>query len=196
MQRLGIFGGTFNPVHNIHLNMALHFVLQMKLDVCLFVPAYISPFKTEITEEIIPAEHRLKMLELALQSYQKLTIETYEINKKGISYTIDTINYLNEKYPEAELNLLIGSDQLKDFTQWKNWEIILKIVNLCVVKRPETDLDNFTFLSGKGKIQFIDIAENALSSSKIREMVKNNESISGLVPYEVEKYIKENNLYK
>ncbi len=195
MQKLGIFGGTFNPVHNTHLRMASHFVSQLKLDACIFVPAYISPFKSEIAEEIIPAGHRVKMLEIALWDNKYFQLDTFEIDKKGISYTIDTLHYLKNKHSDSELYLLIGSDQLKDFKEWKNWEEILNIVNLCVVKRPDTNIDNLSILNEREKIIFIEMPESEISSSRIREMIFNDESISGLVQKQVEDYIRKHKLY-
>jgi len=192
MHKLGIFGGTFNPVHNMHLSMATQFLSQMELDECLFVPAYLSPFKTESSEEIVSPEHRLKMLELALWKYDKFKIEIYELMKKGISYTIDTIKYIRTKYPESELFLLIGSDQLKDFTKWKDWELILSQVKLCVVKRHDLNTNDLNFPG----LAFIDIPESDISSSKIRAMLRNNQTVSSLVPKEVEDYIINHTLYK
>lgn len=193
MQRVGIFGGTFDPVHNTHLKMALEFTKQMELDLCLFVPAYISPFKTEENKKD-NSQHRINMLELAIAGNSKFIVEKYEIDKKGISYTIDTFKYLKEKYLEAELYFLIGSDQIKDFRKWKDWEDILSLVRLCIVNRCDYHYE-IDFLKKKGNVFIINFQETDVSSSKIRELIKNALSLKGLLPEAVEQYIKENRLY-
>ncbi|MFH1050733.1 MAG: nicotinate (nicotinamide) nucleotide adenylyltransferase [bacterium] len=194
-KKLGIFGGTFNPVHNMHLNMATQFLTQMNLDLCLFIPAYVSPFKTEKSELMVSAEHRLNMLKIAVGIDDKFKTDTFEIDKKDISYTIDTINYLQAKYSDFELFMLIGSDQIKDFKEWKSWQEILNIVNLCVVKRPDTNINEISILTDREKIIFIEMPESEISSSRIREMIFNDESISGFVPKQVEDYISKHKLY-
>ncbi|ROL61771.1 nicotinate (nicotinamide) nucleotide adenylyltransferase [Bacteroidetes/Chlorobi group bacterium ChocPot_Mid] len=193
MKRVGIFGGTFNPVHNTHLKMALEFTKQMELDLCLFVPAFKSPFKIEENNQD-NVQHRIKMLELAIAGYPKFAVEKYEAERKMVSYSIDTIKYLKGKYPNAELYFLIGSDQIKDFTKWKNWEDILSIVRLCIVKRADFYYD-IDFLMEKGQVVFIDFLESDVSSSKIREFIRKALPLKGLLPETVELYIKENGLY-
>lgn len=197
MAKIGIFGGTFNPVHIIHIGMALQFINRINLDFCIFVPANFSPFKTANEEFQIPAEHRVKMLTLALEKFDNLILDTCEIDRKGISYTIDTLRYMKNRYQSAGFHLLLGSDQLNDFTKWKNWEEIVKITKICVVHRSDFKIEDTSFITQKGKeIQLIDMPESDISSSKIRKMVRNNESISGLVPRNVEDYIIQNKLYR
>ncbi|MDP2363174.1 MAG: adenylyltransferase/cytidyltransferase family protein, partial [Ignavibacteria bacterium] len=110
--RVGIVGGTFNPIHNAHLSIAGHFLDDMRLDIVYFVPANISPFKTDnYTSQDISSEHRIKMLELALKDYKKFSFDTFETDKGDVSYTIDTVKYFREKFPYSRLFLLIGDDQ-------------------------------------------------------------------------------------
>lgn len=193
MQRIGIFGGTFNPVHNVHLKMAESFLKQMKLDFCVFVPAYVSPFKIDNKDDE-NASHRVKMLELALSDYPKFAMDKYEIDKRGISYTVDTLRYFKSKYSDAELFFLIGSDQIKDFQRWKDWQEILSLVKLCIVKRPDFQYD-IDFFKEEGEIFFIDFLESDVSSTRIRNMVRESVGIEGVLPEAVEKYIRVNHLY-
>ncbi|MFC2130850.1 nicotinate (nicotinamide) nucleotide adenylyltransferase [Bacteroidota bacterium] len=201
LKKIGIFGGTFNPVHNMHISMAERFCDMLELDICLFVPAYISPFKTEDeSAEAISPEHRIGMLKSAINKNPKFRIETYEIERQGISYTIDTLKHLINLYSEAKFFLLTGSDQAIEFTAWKDWEEILNITQLCIVNRPQNIKDisniNNTLTIGNKQPLWLEIPVSDISSSRIREKIKSKQSISGLVPESVEEYIRTYNLYR
>ena len=200
--KIGIIGGTYNPVHNAHLEIAGLFREQMQLGRCFFVPANISPFKTEDLSAIeIPSEHRVAMLELALADFPDFEIEMFEILKKGISHTYDTILYFKNKFPNAELHLLIGDDQAALFTNWGNWEKILKSASLCIANRnKEMDISTknqiLNTLTIDGKIPFwLDTPIIDISSSMIRALVNERKQISGLVPQKVSDYIYKHKLY-
>ncbi len=199
-KKIGVFGGTFNPVHKQHLYVAEQFVEKMSLDKCLFVPAHISPFKVgEKSEQIADDKKRIKMLQLALEQKDKFEIETYEIEKKGISYTYETLEYLRQKYQNPELYLLIGADQAESFKEWKNWERILKLSTLCIVERPNynINIEQIVADAPNGITQPIklDIKTDPISSTKIREKVQKGRTISDAVPPKVRKYINEKNIY-
>lgn len=197
-KKIGIFGGTFNPIHNTHLYLADEFLKQMKLDYCYIVPTYISPFKIGNKSEQLYPENRLKMLELAIKNNPKFKIESFELNKKKISYTIDTVKYFKSNFPNDKIFLLIGSDQAMKFNRWKQWQMIIDSVQLCIVKRDD-DFDSIQQINKlfpiTHKPKWLEIKTTNLSSSQIREMIKLGKSISELVPNEVEKYIQENKLY-
>ncbi len=198
MNRIGIYGGTFDPVHNMHLAIADSFSLQMGLDSCLFIPAHISPFKTET----VPTEavHRVNMVRLAIEDNPLFSVSTYEIDKGGVSYTYDTLHYLKSQYPEAEFFILTGMDQVTEFKRWKNWEQILSEAVLCVARRPgyrdDSSENSIDALGAQDRIVMVDAPVSGLSSSTLREMIKKGEPIDQLVPSKVINYISEHSLYR
>jgi len=134
LEKIGIYGGTFDPIHLGHLIIAQCFVEQFSLDKCYFVPAKISPFKIEQNLTFSDAE-RIKMIELSIKENPNFAIDTYEIENTDISYTINTIRYFRSKYPLSELFLLIGYDQAINFDKWKNSELIKNLANIVVARR-------------------------------------------------------------
>lgn len=209
MKRIGIMGGSFNPIHIAHLIIAERFVEELRLDKCYFIPSYVSPFKSnEIADYSISADHRLKMVSLALDNNKKFEADPFEINKTGISYTIDTIRYYDKRFENIEKYLLIGEDQVKSFTQWRDWETILKICNLCIAHRPSSNIELQTeteinrrnnseklIINSRQPI-WIDAPKLEISATDIRRRVYLDMSIKYLVPYEVEMYIKKFKLYR
>ncbi len=199
--KVGIFGGTFNPVHNGHLVMLEKFISHMQIDKCYVVPAAISPFKKNFSVYQATDYDRLFMLKLALKTFKNVEVLDYEIVKGGVSYTIDTIVFLKNIHSEDDFYLLIGADQAIAFDKWKNWEEILANSNVCIVRRPDIDnsylQQNIKVILGHylDKIHLIDAPIINITATQIREKLKNKESISGLVPEEVEEYITENKLY-
>mgnify|MGYP006286289623 FL=1 len=202
MKKIGISGGTFNPIHLGHLIIAELFAGEMKLDKCFFVPAWLSPYKTENNEaQNIAPDHRAKMVKLAIEDNERFDIDLFEIKKKGVSYTYDTILHFEKKYPDAEIFLLIGTDQAKDFQGWSNWEKIISKVRLSIACRPNIISDN-----EKNKInESLSLDDRSpiwlqtplleISSTNIRQRAKRGESIKYLVPFSVENYILKNRLY-
>ena len=201
MERIGIFGGTFNPLHNGHLIFAQKFTEQLGLLKCLFVPAYISPFKTDDYDDSNNmSHHRIEMLKLGISSNPKFSLDLFEIEKKGISYTIDTVKYIQNIYKNSQLFLLIGYDQIVSFKEWKEWKNILEIVQLCVLIRPKIIVD-IERITHDLKITFkkpiiINTPLLDISSTDIRKRVSDNLPINELVTPEIESYILSNNLYK
>jgi nicotinate-nucleotide adenylyltransferase len=194
-RKLGIFGGSFNPIHIGHLIIATFFVTEFDLDACVFVPNHISPFKIE-DNELAPDNFRVEMLRLAIEDNPKFFIDPYEINKGGVSYTFETILHFKELYKETELFLLIGSDQAQKFTFWKNWNIILENSNLVIAKRSLSS-PNKNFLPGDflSKVYLLDNPVIEISASMIRERIRKGKPIDYLVPEKVKKYIFQNKLY-
>lgn len=195
--KIGIFGGSFNPVHIGHLIIANFFVEEFKLDYCYFVPNFISPFKTG-DYELIPAHNRLEMLKIAIEDNPKFKVDSFEVDKGGISYTSETIQYFQQKFPYSKLFLLIGSDQAEKFTQWRNWETIVNATYLVIARRT---YNSFEPLSSNIPSSFhsrIFSLRNPLieiSSSNIREYIKKGFSIKYLVPEKVYYYITKNNFF-
>lgn len=198
MRRIAIFGGTFNPIHNGHIHAALSAIKILKLDKLILIPNNIPPHK-HISKDV-SSKDRFNMCCLAAINYDKIQVSNFEINKKGISYTIDTILYLKEIYSSDLLYLLVGSDMLFSFSSWKCFVDILNAVKICVVPRYK---DNMQLIKNKcvyfnnmgAEIQILDISPVEISSTEIRKKFLLSENVSDLVPNNVEQYIKYNNLY-
>ncbi|UTC78144.1 nicotinate-nucleotide adenylyltransferase [Treponema sp. OMZ 799] len=196
--RLAILGGSFNPIHLGHLNLAFHSYKELAYDKIAIVPAYISPFKIFCNDTQV--EDRLKMIELAIADKPYMYCELYEIERKGVSYTIDTIGYLYQKFPDIEgkIGLIIGDDLKENFFRWKDAEEIIKKTDIIIGKR----------IGGNGSFNLSDIEpEKAsikelnneilnISSTQIRDAVLKNEDFSSLVPKAVYDYIIGHGLYK
>jgi len=187
---VGIFGGTFDPVHDGHL-ITTRFVLeQRKLDKIIFIPCNISPHKTNnITSS---PEHRLNMLKIAIEKIPLFEYSDYEIRKGEISFTLDTLSVLKKEYDNIEL--IIGYDNLHTFHKWKMPDEILKIAKLIVMKRT-TDNNNFHSKYSEQAI-ILDTPTIEISSTQIRERVRNNLPIDFLVPEKVKEYILKHRLYR
>jgi nicotinate-nucleotide adenylyltransferase len=180
--------------------MAKCFSEQMKLDKCIFVPNRISPFKTE--EHVIESIYRLEMVNIAVEGIDKFEVSDFELtNSQEISYTYLTLEHYRNIFPNDELFLLIGLDNAVNFDKWKNWELILNYVSLCIVDRPEiADKEGkekiIKALSNKSKEpHWVSAPLMEISSSIIRSKVAKGFKINELVPKKVEEYIYEHNLY-
>ncbi|GAB5466116.1 MAG: nicotinate-nucleotide adenylyltransferase [Candidatus Kapaibacteriales bacterium] len=202
MKRIGLFGGTFSPVHFAHLIIAERFVEQLGLDKCYLMPCNVSPFKADKdTVHYLPKnEDRLAMLQMAVEGNENLIVDDYELKKGGISYTIETVKYLKEKYSDAKLYFLVGSDQARQFKKWKEWKDILKISTMSIAIRPETKYDkrkneDITDLIGIEPL-YIDCPRLDISSSEIRYRIANRQNFNYLMPRKVQNYIESNSLYE
>ena len=196
--RLAILGGSFNPIHLGHLNLAFHSYKELAYDKIAIVPAYISPFKIFCKDTEV--EDRLKMIDLAIADKPYMYCELYEIERQGVSYTIDTINYLYQKFPDLEgkIGLIIGDDLKENFSRWKDAEEIIKKTDIIIGKR--TGLKNsFDLLNTEQTKASVKELKNEIlniSSTQIRDAVLQNKDFSSLVPKRVYDYIIEQGLYK
>jgi nicotinate-nucleotide adenylyltransferase len=201
MKRLGIFGGAFNPVHSAHLLIIDIFIDKLALDCCICVPTWVSPFKRENTEQAASPEHRLNMLKLAIEGKTKIEIDDFEIRKQGISYTIDTVRHYREKYFDAEIFLLVGSDNALNFNHWKDYREILELVTLCIANRSplnNSDIEKikgFAVYSHNSPV-FLENPIYELSSTIVRDRIKQGKSLENLVPDKVRQYIEKEHLYR
>src|SRR4051812_7369722 len=134
--RIGVFGGTFDPPHVGHLLLAADARDALKLDRLIFVPAGAQPFKVE-TPAVASPRDRLEMVRLAVADDANYTVEDAEINRKGLSYTVDTLELLSEKYAGGKLFLLLGEDALASFDQWRAPDRIRELATLAVMRRTE-----------------------------------------------------------
>jgi nicotinate-nucleotide adenylyltransferase len=196
-QRIGVLGGTFDPVHNGHLHVGDALRTALDLDGVLWVPAGRPPHKSD---QIVSSDKdRLAMLDLALAGSAIDEISTIDINRSGPSYTADMLEILAERFPTARLFFLMGEDSLRDLSTWHHPERILRVAELAVAGRPgvDTDLQSLEFqVPGvRKRVHVVPTEEMAISSSDIRRRVRENQSIRGLVPASVEAYIQNHGLY-
>ncbi len=197
---IGILGGTFNPVHNGHIMMA-EYALQRKKDMeCLvFMPNNLPAYKE--TCEIIDTEHRLNMLQIALQDHPDMCISRIEIERGGITYTADTLDELLSWNPGLKIYFIIGTDSLKSFDTWFRYRDILHSCTLLVADR-NSDQRKRQLWSGKlfeqvpdTRIEFLDNEELAIASSDIRRQIACGHIPEAALPKGVADYIKEHGLY-
>jgi len=189
IMKIGILGGTFNPIHIGHLILAEEAREKLILDKIIFVPTYLPPHKDN--SDIAPANDRLAMVKLAISGNRYFSISGLEIKRDGRSYTIDTIKEFKTIYPNDDLYFIIGSDLLKYLDEWKDLVEIIKMVKFIVATRPGYPLEKIPAYISTVAIRAVDI-----SGFEIRRCVKENKSFRYLVPEPVYKYIIKNKLYK
>ncbi len=189
--KIGLYFGSFNPVHTGHLIIANHVINFTDMDEVWFVISPQNPFKKR--HNLIDSYDRLALVELAIGDYDKIKPCTIEFNMPIPSYTIDTLTYLKEKYEDYNFSLIMGSDNLVNFHHWKNYDVILKYYEIIVYLRP--GYEDVPFLKHK-KVTALDAPLLEISSSFIRKMIKDNKSIRYLVPDAVYNEIMLSNLYK
>lgn len=200
-RRLGIFGGTFNPIHIGHLRLAEDVRELFRLDRVVFIPAYIPPHKK--VEECCSAFDRLQMVERAVESNDYFLCDDIEIKQGGISYTIDTVHYVFQNYQfEGKPHLIVGSDLIGELDTWKNIDRLVKEVKFIVLVRkghPIKESDVFKKLGVRERNQklfsYYTQRKIDVTSSEIRDRLKKGLSIHYLVPDRVYWYIKEKKLY-
>lgn len=187
IKRIGILGGTFNPVHTGHLLLAEGIKKKLNLDYVLFIPCYLPPHKRPVN--LIPALHRLAMVRLAVKGNPSFKVSTLEIEREGVSYSIDTLEELHRLYKgKAEFFFIIGSDSLKEINMWKSIGKLMKLCKFVAVIRPGYRLRY-------KEVKLLDLPTLPISSTDIRQFVKRGKSIRYLVPESVRAYILKNRLY-
>lgn len=192
-RRIGIFGGSFDPPHIGHLIIAELACEQLGLDKVIFVPAYLPPHK--VGSHRSSPHHRLQMTKIAVKGNPRFTASDIEIQREGISYTVDTLRHFKKEYPKSKLFLIIGADNYAQFVTWKSPDVIAKLASLAVYPRPgygTTVLPHSYF--GKEYLLFGNKLD--LSSTEIRKRVFAAKTIRYLVPEKVEHYIAKKHLYK
>ena len=202
--RIGILGGTFNPVHNTHLAIARAALAQFHLDRLLFIPAKTPPHKRSHLA-IVPAEHRLAMVALAVASIPGAEASDLELNRPGPSYTIDTVAALKARFgPEAEIFFILGSDQALDLPTWHRAPDLVRACRFVTVERPGCPLSSLDSLAGRLpddvilslKTNTLNLAPSTISSTAIRRRLAVGEDVSAMVPATVLDYIRQHNLYQ
>ena len=190
MQRIGLFGGSFDPVHTGHLLLAQAAIEELDLTRLCFILAAQSPFK--VGQNFAPAEARLQMLRLALAGRTNCEVDEQEINRGGVSFAIDTVRDYQRRFPQAELFYLIGADHVANLPKWREAAELAKLAEFAVIPRPGSEaftlpppfrgrtLNGFTF---------------GVSASQIRARVKAGQTIEHLVPAPVAEAVRNNQLY-
>jgi nicotinate-nucleotide adenylyltransferase len=190
MNRIALFGGSFDPVHNGHLLVAMSTVEELSLDRLFFIPAAQSPFKPQTKPA--PAELRLRLLRLALAGQPHYEVDDQEINRGGTSYTIDTIRAYITRFPGAVFFYLIGADHIPQLHAWRSAGELAKLVEFVAIPRPgeaaATPPSGF-------RVRTLHGFPLGLSSSQIRERVRTGKSIDNLVPASVAEAIRNSRLY-
>lgn len=203
-KHIGLFGGSFNPVHSGHLVVAKSVFQQLSLDALWFIPAAQSPFKHKPE---VDDQHRIAMLELAIQTQVEFKLDTRELTKPGPSYTIDTLNSIAKQHPDDNLYFLLGVDAWMGFERWREWPDILDLCRLIVMSRPgyplpelsdrwqskrvtnAQALSNGTFIS-------LEVPASKASSSEIRRRIAKGDSTADFLSPSVKGYIDQHTLYQ
>jgi nicotinate-nucleotide adenylyltransferase len=212
--RIGLLGGTFNPIHIGHLRAAEEIREKFQLDKVIFVPSKIPPHK--ISPEVISPLHRISMVKRAIKANPFFSVSDIELRRKGTSYSIQTIRYFRRRYgQDVQLFFILGEDAFREITIWKDYKKIFTLCDWIVMKRPgyplktikeiiPVELKQFFCYQFSGNIlihrsnhrlYFTEITLLDISSSLIRERIKGGKSIRYLLPNGVEEYIEKNRLY-
>lgn len=198
--KIGIMGGTFNPIHNGHLILSEYIREVCNLDKIVFIPTGKPPHKR--TTEVLEGRFRKSMLDLAVESNPNFKVSTIEIDKDKTNYTIDTVRELKSIYHQDEIYLIIGADSLIELQNWKDYQDLISTTNFIVVHRkgfPKEEVINRIYELNQnynGNIISSHTPLIEISSTNIRERIKKDLSIKYLVPRAVEEYIISNKLYK
>lgn len=199
VNRIGIFGGAFDPPHVAHQAMARAALAQYKLDLLRVIPTGSAWHKAR---PLTDATHRLAMVHLAFDDLQPSCVDCREIEREGPTYTIDTLTAVRRENPEAALYLFIGEDQARAFKSWHRWEDILQMATVVVAQRPETQDDtaspNFEqWHNGvSAEVQRLDMTPQAVSATDIRSRIARGAHLPPLLPLSVQRYIEQHSLYQ
>lgn len=200
MQRIAIFGGSFNPVHNAHIELAEQFIKSENLDKVILVPTGITPLKDN--KDIIDTRHRMNMCRLAIKHHEKIELSDIETSRHGISYTSDTISLLKKQFDnDTDFYLIVGADMFSTLTKWHDFKYIFTSATILVAPRNDIDYISLSAIyqsykkyNCKAVISCDYIGD--LSSTMIRDMIKNGSDLSNYLNKDVIDYINDNNLYR
>ena len=191
--KIGLYFGTFNPIHVGHLIIANHIAEYSGLDQVWMVVTPHNPLKKKDT--LLDDYQRLHLVFLATEDYPKIKPSDIEFKLSQPNYTVNTLAHLQDKFPQHEFALIIGEDNLKTFYKWKNYEVILQNHDLYVYPRISSEIENLE-LKNHPKVHIIEAPVVEISSTFIRENIKNKKNVRPLLPSKVWEYIDHNNFYK
>ncbi len=194
--RIGLYGGSFDPVHLGHLRTAFEVRQRYALDHLRFIPSGNPPHRSAAQ---VDASHRVAMLRAAVGRIEGLQVDEREVRRSERSYSVDTIQSVQADFPGARIVLVIGMDQFRVFDTWHEWQKILSIAELVVMERPGEALNDtgrdMLKRAGSMSVQLCSVTQFDISSSRIRRDLQRQMEIDFLVPYDVQAYIEHNNLY-
>lgn len=199
-RKIGIMGGTFNPIHNGHVALAQAAYDYCDLDEVWFMPSGVSYLKEQ--DNVVSGAHRLEMTRLAIEGCPYFGCSDMEVYRKGNTYTADTLRLLHEKYPEDEFYFIMGADSLFGLPGWREPEAIAGLCTLVAVVRDDVDAQELQAQqlllerALDARIILVPFCKVDISSSVIREKLQNGESVDGMVPIKVLEYIRHHDLYK
>lgn len=202
MSRIALFGGSFNPVHNGHVNLVKETAEKNGIDRVYVIPTFISPFKKDSTGFVADGKDRLEMCRLAFAKLPYVTVSGWELSQSEVSYSVNTVEHFRKEFPEDELFFIMGSDMLLSFDKWHKWQDILKMCTVIAASREDggSDIEKLrekaAQLSRFGKVIVTEISAFGLSSSEIREKIIKNCDLSCYMDKNVVEYIEENRIYE
>ena len=192
MKRVGLFGGSFDPVHNAHLALARLALEQMKLDEVRWIPVCQSSQKTR---KLSAAADREAMVRLAIADESRFVLDRIELLRRGVSYTLDTVRELAAAEPGTEWVLIVGQDQYATLHTWRNWRELVARVTLAIANRPDVAATVNEQIA-RVSHQIVTLPMMDISSTEVRRRVAAGESIASLVPPAVARYIEHRQLYR
>ena len=193
MKKVGLYFGTFNPIHNGHLALGNYFIKNTDIDEVRFIVSPQNPFKENL--RLLSERHRLKMVQQALKNFPNLTSSEVEFTLSKPSYTIDTLEYLINNETDVSFVLIMGEDNLVNFDKWKEYKSILKLVDLYVYPRIHRNEISESLLKHP-KINLVPAPQLDYVAQDLRKIIQNGGSIKSSVPESTLKYLKKNNFYK
>ncbi len=198
MGRIGLFGGTFDPVHSGHIALAKRVTEDFSLDRLIFIPAGNPPHKQK--NEITSAAHRIKMVQLATEDEPKFAVSDYEEKSETPNYSYLTISHFKKVFPDDEIFFLIGGDSFRNLPEWKNYRTLLALCTFIVVPRPGVEkcdyLEKFHGDEVPPRVLFLKNFSYDLSSTEVRNALSRGRNAEGFVPDAVLTYIRQNQLYQ
>lgn len=204
---IGIFGGTFDPIHYGHLRPASEVRRSLDLDALYLVPAANPPHRSP---PVATPTQRMAMLELALKEFPELNADDRELQRGGVSYTVDTLQSFRLEYPETALALLMGADAFDGIESWHQWQRLFELAHIIVMQRPgwepgnpqgwvtERTVSSVRTLATElaGRVLFYPVTPQAISATEIREMLAAGKQVNGMSPQPVLDYINQNHIYR
>ncbi|AOW08614.1 nicotinate (nicotinamide) nucleotide adenylyltransferase [Flavobacterium gilvum] len=191
--KIGLYFGTFNPIHIGHLIIANHMAEHSDLDQVWMVVTPHNPLKKKST--LLDDYHRLQMVHLATEDFPKIKPSDIEFKLLQPNYTVNTLAHLQDKFPQHEFSLIMGEDNIKSLHKWKNYNTILEHHDIYVYPRISSEVENLE-LKNHPNVHLIDAPIVEISSTTIRETIKKGKNVQPLLPYKVWDYIDHNNFYK
>lgn len=199
MKKMGLFGGSFDPIHQGHIEMALRLAEERELDGVLLMPTFVPPHK--IRESMASAEHRLAMCRLAAEGHPQLEVSDLELTREGASFTVDTLETLTAMYPDTRWYLFTGADMFVTLRSWYRFEDIARMAVLCTIPRDGTDTAKLAECAAQMQAMGAECYVSSrpvmtVSSTEIRNRAVAGEPLDGLVPSAVAEYIRQHGLYR